>query len=315
MKPLLALVGPTGVGKSETAIYLSQLVNGEIVSADSRLVYRQMDIGTAKPSKEDRTLIRHHLVDLIEPDEKFSLALYHELAIKAIHDIQKRGKLPVLVGGSGLYVWAVLEGWRTPPVPADQKLRQELSQRALNGNSEFLYDELLRVDPKSAISIGRKNTRRIIRALEVFYITGNLMSQLKKKESPGFETLIVGLTASRTELYRRIDKRIEEMVTSGLIEETNGLLKKGYTLELPSMSSIGYKQVVLYLKGELGLEEAIDQIKNASHNLARHQYAWFRLGNSRIRWFDVQSTEREEILQYIANWLGSIQKQCSVSAN
>ncbi len=314
MKPLVALVGPTAVGKSEAAIYLAQRVDGEIVNADSRQVYRYMDVGTAKPSAEDRALVRHHLIDLTKPDEEFSLAVYRELALQAISDIQERGKLPILVGGSGLYVWAVLEGWRIPPVPADKQLRHELSERAQTGNSEILYNELLRVDPQSASAIGPTNTRRIIRALEVFYVTGTPMSELQRKEAPGFQTLIVGLTAPRSELYRRIDRRVEDMMCHGLVEETRALLKMGYTLDLPAMSGIGYKQIALHLRGELELDESVRQIEKATRNLARHQYGWFRLTDRRIRWFDVELTDKREILELVAGWLAGLRRECPVAA-
>ena len=314
MKPVLAVVGPTAIGKSEAAIYLAQKVDGEVVNADSRQVYRYMDIGTAKPSAEDRAMVPHHLIDLINPDGHFSLAVYQELALRAISDIHVRGKMPILVGGSGLYVWAVLEGWRVPPVPADGQLREQLSERAQTGNPEILYNELLRVDPRSANAIGPNNTRRIIRALEVFYVTGTPMSELRRKEAPGFQNLVFGLTASRAELYRRIDRRVEDMLAHGLVEETRGLLEKGYTLDLPAMSGIGYKQVALHLRGELGLDEAVRQIKKATRNLARHQYGWFRLTDRRIHWFDVESADKSNVLESVSGWLGDLQTEYRVLA-
>ncbi len=288
---MIAIVGPTAVGKSELALHLVQYFPLEIISADSRQVYRYMDIGTNKPSLAERASVPHHVIDVIEPDEDFSLAMYHQLAIEALKAIQQKGKLPLLVGGSGLYVWSLVEGWKIPEVPPDQKLRRQLEARAEQEDSQSLYRELQDIDPMAAAKINPSNIRRIIRALEIYHATGQPPSQLQCKELPGFSVLIIGLTQERSELYRKIDWRVDKMVQRGLVEEVEQLLKKGYSPSLPSMSGIGYKQIGQFLRGEMTLPEAIDKIKYETHRLARHQYAWFRLSDSRIRWFDVSGTE------------------------
>ncbi len=311
MKSVLAVVGPTATGKSDLAVYLSQVLGGEVVNADSRQVYRHMEIGTAKPRQEQMKLVRHHLIDIVEPDEEFSLATYQDLAYEAIRDIRKRGKVPILTGGTGLYVWSIIEGWRIPQVRSEKGLRDSLEEKARTGPPDILYNELLKVDPDSAHAIAPSNTRRIIRALEVFYVTGTPLSVLKTKAPPDFETAIVGLTMNREELYRRIDQRVDRMIASGLVEETKSLVEKGYSPVLPSMSGIGYREIVNVLKGEIELEAAVAKIKNATHNFARHQYAWFHLADSRIRWFDVGTTERVEILEHVRGCLASSDRDMS----
>jgi tRNA dimethylallyltransferase len=288
---MIAIVGPTAVGKSELALHLAQYFPLEIISADSRQVYRYMDIGTNKPTLAERASVPHHVIDVVEPDEDFSLAMYHQLAMEALKAIRQKGKLPLLVGGSGLYVWSLVEGWKIPEVPPDQKLRRQLEARAEQEDSQSLYRELQDIDPIAAAKINPSNTRRIIRALEIYHATGQPPSQLQRKEAPGFSILVIGLTRERSELYRKIDWRVDKMIQSGLVGEVEQLLKKGYSPSLPSMSGIGYKQIGQFLRGEMTLPGAIDTIKYETHRLARHQYAWFRLSDSRIRWFDVSGTE------------------------
>jgi len=288
---MIAIVGPTAVGKSELALHLAQYFPLEIISADSRQVYRYMDIGTNKPSLAERAAVPHHVIDVVEPDEDFSLAMYHQLAIEALKAIQQKDKLPLLVGGSGLYVWSLVEGWKIPQVPPDPKLRRKLEARAEQKDSQSLHRELQDIDPIAAAKINPNNIRRIIRALEIYHATGQPPSQLQRKEAPGFPILFIGLTRERSELYRKIDWRVDKMIQSGLVEEVEQLLKKGYSPSLSSMAGIGYKQIGQFLRGEMTLPEAIDKIKYETHRLARHQYAWFRLSDSRIRWFDVSETE------------------------
>ncbi len=286
MRCLIAIVGPTAVGKSELAIHLAQNLNGEIVSADSRKVYRYMDIGTAKPTPQERALIPHHLIDIIDPDEELGIALYQEKAYSAIEDIQERGRLPILVGGSGLYVRSVIDGWRIPNVPPDPELRRNLEERAKEEGCTSLYEELERSDPVAAERIDPRNLRRVIRALEVCYRAGPF-SQLQGKEMPPFRVLTIGLTTSRDELYRRIDKRVDQMMEEGFVEEVEGLMDRGYTLELPSMSGVGYRQIGMYIQGRMDLDEAVRETKLKTHRFARRQYAWFRLDDERIRWFNI----------------------------
>ncbi|MAG14391.1 MAG: tRNA (adenosine(37)-N6)-dimethylallyltransferase MiaA [Dehalococcoidales bacterium] len=295
MNHLTAIVGPTGVGKSRLALHLAQTFNGEIVSADSRQVYRYMNIGTAKPSPEELALAPHHLVNILDPDEDFSLAQYQVTAYQVIRDIQQRQKLPLLVGGSGLYIWAVLEGWQIPSVPPDLELRKSMEEKAVGGGAGELYRELMKVDPSAAQKIDQRNVRRMIRALEISRKTKVPFSQYRSKGAPDFKIFSIGLTVDRTELYRRIDMRVEEMIERGLVAEVEKLWNMGYHFNLPAMSGIGYRQIGMFLRGEVTLETAIAQIKFKTHRFVRNQYAWFRLKDRRIRWFEMLGTSDAEI--------------------
>jgi tRNA dimethylallyltransferase len=295
MNKLIAIIGPTGIGKTKLSIQLASRFDGEIINADSRQIYRHMDIGTAKPIGEELAAVPHHLVDIIEPDKEFSLAEYQQLTDKTIHDIQARGKIPFLVGGSGLYVWAVLEGWIVPKVAPDVYFRKELEKRAELGQGDDLYRELKQIDPSAAEKIDPHNIRRVIRALEVNKFADSTFSHLQKKQPPPFQTLIIGLTAERKELYPRADKRVDNMLKQGFVDEVSKLLKMGYNLTLPSMSSIGYREIGQYLSGGMTLEEAVYKIKTGTHRFIRHQYAWFRLKDERIKWFDIEKVNQGEI--------------------
>jgi tRNA dimethylallyltransferase len=302
---LVAIVGPTGVGKSRLAIHLAGLYHGEIVSADSRLVYRYLDIGTDKPGPAELSQIPHHLIDIIDPDDDFSLAQYQALAYQAIEDIHRHRKLPFLVGGSGLYVWAVLEGWQIPRVLPDPEFRYNLEKRAGGSGIDELYQELVRVDPEAAQKIDRRNVRRVIRALEVHEKMKTPFSRLTQKEAPAFDAFIIGLTAARAELYRSIDQRVDEMLVRGLVAEVENLLKMGYDLNLSAMSGIGYRQIGQFLKGELTLAAAKQRIKSETHRFVRQQYTWFRLADKRIHWFDRQHQEDAEIERTLAAFIKS----------
>jgi len=297
---VVAIVGPTGIGKSRLALSLAQACHGEIVNADSRQVYRHLDIGTAKPTPDERALVPHHLIDIVDPDEEFSLARYQALAAAAITGIHRRGSLPILVGGSGQYVWGVLEGWQAPRVAPDPELRRDLEARAASGEGAALYQELVAVDPESARRIDPKNTRRVIRALEVYRTTGLPFSQLSARKPPAFASLVIGLTCARPELYRRIDERIDQMIANGLVEEVKRLVSLGYRLDLPSLSGIGYPQIGEYLAGKLALAEAVAKIKRETRRFVRHQYGWFRLTDPRIRWFGVPAMPEGEIVAAVA---------------
>ena len=295
MNKLVAIIGPTGIGKTKLAIQLGLRFNGEIINADSRQIYRYMDIGTAKPSKKELASVPHHLVDIIEPNQEFSVPEYQKLANNAIHDIQSRGKVPFLVGGSGLYIWAVLEGWVVPKVAPDVTYRRELEKKAEIGQAAELYQELQQIDPAAAEKIDPHNIRRVIRALEVNRLADKMFSQLQQKQAPPFQSLIIGLTADRKELYRRADDRVDNMIKQGFVDEVNSLLKNGYSTDLPAMSSIGYREIGQYLGGELTLDEAVYKIKTGTHRFIRHQYAWFRLKDERIKWFDAENMNLAEV--------------------
>ncbi|MDY7018657.1 MAG: tRNA (adenosine(37)-N6)-dimethylallyltransferase MiaA [Chloroflexota bacterium] len=286
MKHLIAIVGPTAAGKSNLAINLAQCFGGEIINADSRQVYRHMDIGTSKPTLSERELVPHHLIDVVDPNEDFNLALYYQLATETINAVHTKGKLPLLVGGSGLYVWSVIEGWDIPAVPPNKELRRDLEIKAQGEGRDTLYRELQTIDPLAASKIHPGNIRRIIRALEIYYAVGQYPSKLWRKEAPDFSVLVVGLTMERSELYGKIDQRVDKMIEKGLIEEVKSLMERGYNISVPSMSGIGYKQIGQFLEGEIASSTAIEKIKYETHRLARHQYAWFRLGDARIHWLD-----------------------------
>jgi len=301
MNPLVAIVGPTATGKSSLALELCQALHGEIISADSRQVYRYMDIGTAKPTKEERVLVPHHLIDVADPDQDFSLALYQSKALEAIAEIQRREKTAFLVGGSGLYVWALLEGWRIPPVRPDPALRQELEARAKVEGGDKLYSELKETDPAAAERIDPRNVRRVIRALEVG-LQGTPFSQLQVKK-PFVDFIIIGLTTERADLYRRIDARVDSMIEKGLVAEVESLIDRGYGLDLPSMSGLGYKQIGMYLQEKTDLPTAIQQIKFDTHSFARHQYNWFRLKDKRINWFELGKGSNQAIHRFVRRFV------------
>ncbi|UCH86322.1 MAG: tRNA (adenosine(37)-N6)-dimethylallyltransferase MiaA [Dehalococcoidia bacterium] len=303
---LIAIVGPTATGKTALAIALAQRLDGEIVGADSRQVYRHMDIGTAKPTAKERSLAAHHLIDVIDPDQEFSLAQYLEQAVAVLEDVWSRGKQPLLVGGSGQYVWALLEGWRVPRLQPQRELRRELEERAARQGAEALHRELAQVDPKAAARIDPRNVRRVIRALEVHKATGRPISYWQEKGPPPWEVLILGLTCPRQVLYERIDARVDAMMEVGLVDEVRGLLSMGYDPSLASMSGIGYKQICQHLAGELDLATAVARIKTATHRLARQQYTWFRLDDQRIRWIDISlGAPFEEAARFVKSEPGS----------
>ena len=301
MRRLIAIVGPTASGKTSLAVELAQRIDGEIVGADSRQVYRRMDIGTAKPAPDERGAARHHLLDVVDPDEPFSVGRWLDLAKEALEDIWRRGKQPLLVGGTGQYIWAVLEGWRVPRVPPDGELRAELESRAPSA----LVEELWQVDPEAEAFVDPRNVRRVVRALEVYHATGKPFSHWRTKAPADFESLAIGLRLPREELYRRIDLRVEAMFEGRLIDEVRSLLEMGYSRKLPSMSGIGYREVCEYLAGEIDLETAIERTKTGTHRLARHQNAWFKAGDERIRWIEAGEGAVDEAVQLAAEFLSN----------
>ncbi|HEU5097894.1 MAG TPA: tRNA (adenosine(37)-N6)-dimethylallyltransferase MiaA [Roseiflexaceae bacterium] len=274
--PLLAIVGPTAVGKTALAIALAQALGGEIISADSRQVYRGMDIGTAKPSAAERAAAPHHLLDVAEPDEEFSLAHYQDLAVEAIEQITARGRLPLLVGGTGQYLAAVLEGWRIPRVAPQPELRAALERAAEQAGAAALHRQLAQVDPEAAASILPTNVRRVIRALEVYELTGMPISAQQTKQAPPYRIRTLWLTLPPPELYDRIDTRVDAMMDAGLLEEVRGLLERGYGWELPAMSGLGYREFEPYFAGQATMEAVVTRLKFDTHAFARRQPNWFR---------------------------------------
>lgn len=302
-KPLIAIVGPTGVGKTELALCLGERLPIEVISADSRQVYRYMDIGTAKPSLEERQRVPHHIIDVVDPDQTFTLAMFLEMAREAFEDITSRGKIPVLVGGTGQYIWAFLEGWEVPRVPPSPELREKLFREAEEKGAEALFARLIELDPEAANFVDPRNVRRVVRALEVCLLTGKPFSQLRRRNPPPFRTLILGLTLPRSELYKRVDKRIELMLEKGLVKEVEKLFSMGYSLNLPSMSGVGYLEIGRYLQGELSMEEAVAFMKKRTRNFIRHQYNWFRLDDPRIHWLEAREGACQEAFELIQAFL------------
>lgn len=302
---VLVLVGPTAVGKTATSLLLAKELNGEIVSADSRQVYRGMDIGTAKVTPEERGQIPHHLIDIRNPDETISLGEYKELADTVIADILNRGRLPILVGGTGQYVRAVVEGWQIPRVPPQPELRRELEALAAREGKEALFARLKELDPLSAQTIDYRNLRRVIRAIEVTLVAGRPFSELQTKQPPPWRILQIGLTRPRERLYARADARIEAMFQAGWAAEVQRLLDQGYTPELPSFGSLGYREVAAYLAGEYDLEEAKMRIRRSTRAFIRRQYNWFRPTDPRIHWFDLNEVDPETVLRGVKTSLFS----------
>lgn len=305
-KPVVAILGPTAVGKTETAISLADRLNGEIVSADSRLFYRGMDIGTAKPTIDERKRVAHHLIDVAGLDEIWSLARYKSAARQAIAEIHLRDKLPFLVGGTGQYVRAVIENWIIPHVEPDPRLRQVLEDWSQDVGAEGLHYRLSKIDPQAAQKIDYRNLRRTIRAFEVIFHTGRLFSEQGKIGPSPYNVLKIGLTRPRVELYNRIDARIFAMVKSGFKEEVQTLLENGINPDSPAFSAIGYREMAAHIRGEISLDEAIVIIKRQTRVFVRRQANWFKQSDPTIHWFDVQEVEVAAIASFIRGWLNEI---------
>lgn len=302
--PLIIILGPTAVGKSEIAIQLAERLNGEIVSADSRLLYRGMDIGTAKPSPEERQRVPHHLIDVADPDQVWSLALFQREAHRIIGEIHARGHLPFLVGGTGQYLRAITEGWEVPEAAPNPCLRQALERWANEITPLGLHARLAKLDPEAAVQIDPRNLRRTVRALEVILSTGRRFSVQRQRGSPPYRVLMLGLHLPRAELYKRIDARIQSMLQAGLVEEVRSLLERGYSPDLPTMSAIGYREIILYLQGKFSLEEAVAQIKRRTRIFVRHQANWFKRDDPHIHWFEAGPQVVNQMESLIRNWLG-----------
>lgn len=285
--PLLVIVGPTAVGKTALSLRLAQDLGGEIISADSRQIYRGLDLGTAKVSPAEQSLVPHHMLDVVDPDQVLTLAEFQDTTFRLINEIQQRGRLPLLVGGTGQWVWAVVEGWGIPKVPPDFTLRAELEAEAEAIGSAAFHAKLAAVDPPAAQKLNPRNVRRVIRALEVYQKTGIPISEHQIKTPPLYQIVIIGLHRPREALYERIDARIEAMIAAGLVAEVENLLAAGYGWNLPAMSGLGYRQIGQYWRREVSLAEAIALIKKETRRFVRQQYTWFRLDDPRIHWFDV----------------------------
>ena len=302
-KPLIIILGPTGVGKTSLAIQLAQRLPGEIIGADSRQVYRYMDIGTAKPTPAQQALVPHHLIDIAPPDYNLSLAEYQKAAFAAIDALHQRGLLPFLVGGSGQYISAVEEGWSIPRVPPDPALRAELEDYVRKRSPEALHERLRAVDPVSAERIHPNNTRRVIRALEVQMLSGQAISALQVKRPPPYRILRLGLQLPRSLLYPRVDRRVDEMMAAGFLNEVSQLLGMGFARHLPAMSGLGYLEMASHLLDQTPLEEAVQRTKFSTHEFIRRQDVWFRGHDNGILWHNVEEIGADALAETLSNWL------------
>lgn len=306
---LLVLVGPTAVGKTKLSLTLAKEYHAEIISGDSMQVYRGMDIGTAKATPEERAQIPHHMIDIHDPDEPFSVAEFNERCSALVEEISSRGRLPFIVGGTGLYIESFCYDFQFSEIGSDEAFREEQRVFAEIYGAETLHERLRQIDPETAERLHPNDQRRIIRALEIFHVTGERLSeQLKnqKKQTP-YELCIVGLTMDRALLYKRIEERIDLMMEQGLVEEVRGLLARGFTKEMISMQGLGYKEIIGFIEGEHSCEEAVYLLKRNTRRFAKRQLSWFRRMKD-IEWVDVTRmedfpTHLEDIHAIIANRL------------
>jgi tRNA dimethylallyltransferase len=301
--PLVVILGPTAVGKTEISIQLAERLDGEIVSADSRLFYRGMDIGTAKPTPAEQQRVPHHLIDVADPDQTWSLALFQERARQVIIDIHQRGHLPFLVGGTGQYLRAVTEGWLPPAVQPSPEMRAALEAWAEEIGKDGLHARLAALDAPAAEAIDARNLRRTVRALEVILSTGQRFSDQRQRGEALYRLLQIGFQRPRPELYARIDARIDAMLAAGFVDEVRRLLAQGYSPDLPTLSAIGYREISAYIRGEISLDEAVIQMKRITRTFVRRQANWFKASDPQIHWFNVNQAIVDDVEDLIRQWL------------
>ncbi|NLJ80996.1 MAG: tRNA (adenosine(37)-N6)-dimethylallyltransferase MiaA [Firmicutes bacterium] len=304
---ILVIVGPTAVGKTDLSLGAARELSAEIISADSMQVYRGMDIGTAKPSPEERQEIPHHLLDVVDPDQNFNVADYVALAEEILADLEKRDVVPLLTGGTGLYINALIDGFLFPDPQPDLQLRARL-EKGGREDPEGLFQKLEQVDPTSAKRIHPNDLRRIIRALEVYLRTGDPISVLQRKkarEERPYRPVYIGLNRNRSELYERINKRVDRMLEAGLVEEVQRLITT-YPKQPTALQALGYKEIVRYLKGELDLLEAVEILKRDTRRYAKRQLSWFR-SNKKIQWHNLSKTSPPELITHICRqWKATV---------
>ncbi|MBP3039519.1 tRNA (adenosine(37)-N6)-dimethylallyltransferase MiaA [Bacillaceae bacterium Marseille-Q3522] len=294
---LLVIVGPTAVGKTKLSIELAKHFSGEVISGDSMQIYKGMDVGTAKITKEEMQGIPHHLLDIKNPDEAFSVAEFQQLVRKQINEIKRRGKLPILVGGTGLYIQSVLYDYQFSPIPADVDFRMTMEKRIEKEGIDKVYDELMHIDPESGNRIHPHNTRRIVRALEIFYLTGKSMTDYleDQQQIPVYETAIIGLTMVREQLYQRINERVDMMLQQGLLQEAEQLYNQGFN-HCQAAQAIGYKELFSYFSGHDTLQQAVAKLKQNSRRYAKRQLTWFR-NKMDVKWYDMTNAIAKEGFQ------------------
>ncbi|WP_462409336.1 tRNA (adenosine(37)-N6)-dimethylallyltransferase MiaA [Neobacillus sp. Marseille-QA0830] len=303
---LLVIIGPTAVGKTKLSIELAKRFNGEIISGDSMQIYRGMDIGTAKIKPEEMEGIPHHLIDIKEPDESFSVAEFQQLVRAKIMEISQKGKLPMMVGGTGLYIQSVIYDYQFSDVTGNQEFRSKLEEKAKEIGNEALHRQLVEIDPESAAKIHPNNVRRVIRALEIHYLSGENDSQKRsaqdRQPSLLYNTAIIGLTMDREKLYERINTRVDLMASEGLLKEVEGLYNQGLR-DCQSIQAIGYKEIYDYLDDQVSWEQAVENLKQNSRRYAKRQLTWFR-NKMDVKWFDTTNVNNfskkiDEISHYV----------------
>lgn len=289
MDKLIVVLGPTAVGKTALSIALAKRFSTEVISGDSMLIYRNMNIGTAKPSKEEQDGVVHHLIDIIDPTESFDVTTFIEMARAKIRELNERGCVPILAGGTGLYIKALLEGYQFNVTPQNEVFRQEMEAVAREYGVEELHRRLADIQPETAARLHPNDTRRVIRALEVATFGGEIVSQEKEDETAClYDVAVIGLTSERSLLYERINQRVDQMMADGLLDEVKGLLASGVPVDAQSMKGIGYKELVAYLDGKCTLEEAVDEIKKGTRHFAKRQFTWYRK-MPYIDWYEVET--------------------------
>lgn len=301
---LIVLIGPTAVGKTKLSIELAKKYNGEIISGDSMQIYKGMDIGTAKITNVEMDGIPHYLIDIKNPDESFSVAEFQQLVRQRIAEIQGRGKLPIIVGGTGLYIQSVIYDYQFAEAPSDKAFRNNLERRTKIEGKETIYQELLRVDPEAGEKIHPNNVRRVIRALEIFHCTGKTMTEYQQHQIPNllYNTALIGLTMDREELYKRINHRVDEMMSQGLLDEVKRLHASGLR-DCQSIQAIGYKELYRYLDGSITLKDAIEELKRNSRRYAKRQLTWFR-NKMNVEWFNMTNiTDMEKKIAEISMYI------------
>lgn len=301
--PLIVLTGPTSIGKTGLAVEMALALGAEIIGADSRQVYKHMDIGTAKPTTSDRERVPHHLIDFLDPADQLTLARYQQMVYNLVDQLHMQGKVPMLVGGTGQYVTAVVEGWSIPEVPPNVALRKELETYAEEYGKQALYDRLQKIDPNAAVKIHPNNVRRVVRSLEVCIETGERISVLQQKKPPPYRILELGLRMERQYIHERADRRVDQMIQRGFLAEVQQLLAMGYDRNLPSMSGLGYVELVRHILDDLPLEQAVHDTKIATHQYIRRQLTWFRGHDNGIVWHNVEEMDPNSIIDDCRRWL------------
>lgn len=304
-KKLLIIAGPTAVGKTDTSIELARKLNGEIISADSMQIYKYMDIGTAKPSIEEMKGVPHHLIGIANPDQEYSVALFQKDAKKLITEINERNKLPIIAGGTGLYVNSIIYNMDFTTTVSNWDLRNQLQQEVNEFGNEYLHDKLKLIDPEAAARIHKNNVKRVIRAIEVFHESGDSIGDFRRdlEYNHEYDFVLIGLTRDREELYERVNQRVDIMINNGLIEEVKKLIDLGYSEDLVAFKGLGYKEIISYLKGDCSLVEAIEILKRDTRRYAKRQLTWFKRYEN-MRWYNLSDyTSNQKLIDNIVEYL------------